>query len=77
MQVVLSKRAELDLEEITSFIALDDPAAAERFEDKLLEHTRAIGLAPLAYRARPDLGANIRSCAHGRYLIFSPLIQAR
>jgi toxin ParE1/3/4 len=70
MRVVLSRRAEADLAEITDYIALDSPTRAESFEDELLAQSRKIGLSPLAYVARPELGHGIRSCAYGRYGLF-------
>jgi hypothetical protein len=36
----------MDLAEITTFIALDNPARAFEFEEELLEHARRIGRAP-------------------------------
>ena len=66
----MSRRAEMDLAEITHFIALDNPARAFEFEEELLEHVRRIERAPLAYAERADLCAGLRSCAHGAYVIF-------
>ena len=66
----MSRRAEMDLAEITHFIALDNPARAFKFEEELLEHARKIERAPLAYAERADLRAGLRSCAHGAYVIF-------
>ncbi len=48
MRVRISRRAEMDLVEITDFIALDSPERADQFEDELLERTQKISLAPLA-----------------------------
>ena len=70
MGVRLSRRAEMDLVEITEFIALDNPERAYEFEDELLERARKISLAPLGYVERPELKEGIRSCAHGAYVIF-------
>lgn len=70
MRVRVSRRAEMDLAEITDFIALDNPERAYQFEEELLEHARRIGRAPLAYAERPDLRPGLRSCAHGAYVIF-------
>lgn len=70
MRVRLSRRAELDLIEITDFIALDNPERARQFEDKLLEHAHRIALAPLGYVERRELREGLRSCAHGAYVIF-------
>jgi len=69
-RVRVSRRAELDLAEITDFIALDNPEHAYQFEDELLDHARKIAGAPLAYAERTDLRPGLRSCAHGVYVIF-------
>jgi toxin ParE1/3/4 len=70
MGVRLSRRAEMDLVEITDFIALDNPERAYEFEDKLLEKTGEISLSPFGYVERPELKSGVRSCAHGSYVIF-------
>lgn len=70
MRVRVSRRAEMDLAEITDFIALDNPERAYQFEDELLERAEKIGRAPLAYVERPELRPGLRSCAHGAYVIF-------
>lgn len=70
MGVRLSRRAEMDLVEITDFIALDNPERAYEFEDELLERARKISMAPLGYIERPELKEGVRSCAHGAYVIF-------
>ena len=47
--------------------------AAIRFIQAIREHCARIGLTPLAYPARPELGLDIRCCVHQRYLIlFQP-----
>ena len=66
----MSRQAEMDLAEITDFIARDNPTRAFKFEEELVEHARRIGRAPFAYAERPDLGPRLRSCAHGAYVIF-------
>jgi toxin ParE1/3/4 len=70
MRVRLSRWAEMDLIEITDFIALDNPERASEFEDELLEHARKVAQAPLGYIERPELKNGVRSCAHGAYVIF-------
>lgn len=70
MRVRVSRRAEMDLAEITDFIALDNPERAYQFEEELLERAQTIGRAPLAYAERPELRAGLRSCAHGAYVVF-------
>lgn len=68
--VLISPVAEGDLRDITDYIALDNPARADRFEDELLAHARAAAQSPLAYPARPELGRGVRSFLHGAYLAF-------
>jgi toxin ParE1/3/4 len=70
MRVRLSRRAEIDLAEITDFIALDNPERAYEFEDELIARARKIGQSPLVYVERPELKEGLRSCAHGAYVIF-------
>ena len=73
MEVVFSQQAELDLEEIADTIVIDSAPAAIRFIQAIREHCARIGLTPLAYPARPELGLDIRCCVHQRYLIlFQP-----
>jgi plasmid stabilization system protein ParE len=72
----MSRRAEMDLAEITNFIALDNPARAFEFEEALLEHAHRIGCAPLAcflpptpnwdngHRGVEDVLAGTRDCVH-------------
>ena len=69
MEVVFSQQAEFDLEEIADTIAIDSAPAAIRFIQAIREHCARIGLTPLAYPARPELGLDIRCCVHQRYLI--------
>ena len=53
MSVRTSRRAEMDLIEITDFIALDNPERADRFEDELLARAQKISSAPRGYVERP------------------------
>ena len=70
MRLELSPLAVTDLEAIGDYIALDSPGNALRFTQGLREQCQKIVRAPLAYVARPELGDGLRSCAHGRYVIF-------
>ena len=66
-------QAEIDLEEIGDYIALDNPKRAVTFIQEVRQHCERIASRPLGYMARPDLGDAIRTCAHGNYLIvFEP-----
>lgn len=70
MRLELSPQAQADLEAIGDYIALDNPGNALRFIRGMREQCQKIALAPMAYVARPELGDKLRSCAHGRYVIF-------
>ena len=70
MRLELSPQAQADLEAIGDYIALDSPGNALRFIRGMREQCQKIALAPMAYVARPELGDSVRSCAHGRYVIF-------
>lgn len=70
MQLTLSPAAQDDLEAIGDFIAKDSPANAVRFVAALRVQCTRLAKAPMAYVARPELGDGLRSCAHGRYVIF-------
>lgn len=70
MRLELSPLAETDLEAIGDYIALDSPGNALRFIQDLRDQCNKIGKAPMAYVARTELGEGLRSCAHGRYVIF-------
>ena len=70
MRVIFSRLAEADLEGIGDYIARDNPRRALSFIVELRRQCAKIAEAPQAYRRRPELGTDIRSCAHGNYLIF-------
>ena len=73
MSVRFTRQAELDLEEIGDTIAADNLSLALRFIREIREHCKRIAAMPLAYQARPELGPEIRSCVHQRYLVlFQP-----
>ena len=70
MRLEFSPAAEDDLEEIGDYIALDNPATAVQFIDKLRDQCERLLKSPVGYVARPEVGEGLRSCAHGRYLLF-------
>ncbi len=70
MLLQFSPAAEDDLEAIADYIAQDSAANAIRFIDELRVQCQRLAKAPMAYVARPELGEGLRSCAHGRYVIF-------
>lgn len=61
--------AEQDMEAIGDYIAQDNPVRAVSFMEELYQQCLLIAELPIIYRARPELGENVRSCAYGRYLI--------
>jgi len=77
MRVTLSPLAERDLEAIGDYIAEDNMARALSFVAELRAQCAKIAKAPQSYRARPDLGEGLRSCAHGNYVIFFTATKAR
>ena len=70
MRLEFSPAAEDDLEESGDYIALDSPATAVQFIAKLRDQCERLLKSPLGYVARPEVGEGIRSCAHGRYVLF-------
>lgn len=66
----ISPLAEQDLEAIGDFIAQDNPQRALTFIAELRRHCTKIAASPKAFRPRPELGNDIRSCAYGNYVIF-------
>lgn len=70
MRLTFTPLAEQDLESIAEYIAADSPRRAITFVQELRQQCKRIALNPPAYRLRPELGNDIRSCAHGRYVIF-------
>ena len=70
MRLEFSPLAEADLEAIGDYIAQDSPGNALRFIQGLRQQCQKIRLAPTAYVSRPELGDGLRSCAHGRYVLF-------
>ena len=66
----LSRLAEQDLLEIWSYIARDNPAAADRFIDLLTEKCELLAESPKIGRRREELSPRLRSFPVGRYVIF-------
>ena len=65
MRAHFTPQAEMDLEEIGDYIALDNPQRAVSFIREIRQHCYRIAIGPTQYVARPDLGDAIRICAHG------------
>lgn len=65
-----SALAERDLLEIWSFIAKDNPSAADRFLDLIGEKCDMLAASPGMGRRREELAPSLRSFPVGRYIIF-------
>ena len=65
-----SALAEQDLLGIWSFIAKDNPDAADRFLDLIGEKCELLADSPEMGRRRDDLAPSLRSFPVGRYIIF-------
>ena len=70
MRLAFSPLAERDLEAIADYIAANNPTRALSFIRELRTMCSQLAQHPQGYRLRPELGEGIRSCAHGRYVIF-------
>lgn len=70
MNLILSRRAEADLEEIGDYIAQDNPLRAASFVMELRDRCARLTRYPDIGTSRPELGAGLRMMPHGRYLIF-------
>jgi plasmid stabilization system protein ParE len=69
-QVILAPRAVRDLEAIVRYIALDNPSAALRFGQALVEKAESVGAFPEAGRVVPEIGnPDIREVRCGSYRI--------
>lgn len=69
-RIRFTAQAAADLESIGDYIAQENPHRALTFLAELRAQCAKIASSPQGYRARPDLADNLRSCAHGRYVIF-------
>jgi toxin ParE1/3/4 len=69
-KVVLSEIAEIDLIDIWSFVARDDPTAADRLIDQIHDRFRLLAATPKMGRLRPELNESIRSFVVAQYVIF-------
>ena len=70
MRLTFTPLAAADLESIGDYIARDNPARARTFIAELRTRCHTIADAPLAFRARDELGPGLRSYAHQKYVIF-------
>lgn len=70
LNIIKSKEAEADLEEIWDFIALDNPETATRFLRLLNDQINDLAQNPKIGRERDNLATGLRSLPFVNYLIF-------
>jgi toxin ParE1/3/4 len=68
--VVFRRAALRDLERIVVRIAIDDPGAARRFRDRILDRIDVLRRLPESAQPRPEFGTDIRTIPIGRYIVF-------
>jgi len=69
-KILRSPRARLDLIDIWTYIAQDNPDAADGVLDRFEEIMRRLSERPLMGRGRPELVEALRSFSVGNYIIF-------
>lgn len=68
--VLVTPRAEQDLEEIGDYIAVDNTPRARALVQEIRARFRQLEDAPLAHPHPPELGDAIRVCLLGRYTMY-------
>ena len=68
-------QAEEDLIEIWTYIAQDNPHAADRVLDEIEERFLSLADNPLMGRLRPDIASELRYFVSGKYLILYRVVQ--
>ncbi len=68
-RLIRTARAEEDLIEIWTYIAADNPVAAEKLVDRIDAKCQILAESPDLGPARPDIAPNLRYFPVGRYLI--------
>ncbi len=75
-EVVFSRVAERDLEEIGDFIAGENPVRAVTFVREIRARCEKIALAPRAAPLQEQLLPGVRMVPYGNYLIFYRVIES-
>ena len=70
LKLIISQQAIEDLSDIWSYIALDNPRAADSFVEELHESCKSLAKMPEMGRPRNELLPGIRSIPHKGYIIF-------
>lgn len=75
MAEIAFRRAALrDLDQIIFRIAADDPKAAQRFRDRILDRIDVLRGFPESAQPRPEFGKDVRTIPIGRYMVFVRVI---
>ena len=74
MRLELSRFIEGDLDDISSYIAQDNPRRAVTFIKDIRAKFRDIQRSPLIYQLRPDIGDEARMATVGNYAILFRVI---
>ncbi len=69
IELLWTPQAEQDLIEIYSFIALDNPAAADRVLSRLQLSVEMLARNPRLFQRRPDIRPSARVLIEGPYLV--------
>jgi toxin ParE1/3/4 len=75
--LVYTAAAERDLTQISLYIAADNPQAARHFVGRIRRHCAHFVRFPQMGPRRPDILADLRSLAHGSYIIYYRRNEAR
>lgn len=74
-ELIIAPSARQDLSDIFDYIARDKPVAAVNWVEKIEEKCKLIATMPEFGERRPEYGAEFRSSAVGRYVIFFRAIE--
>jgi toxin ParE1/3/4 len=69
-RVLRTDRTETDLLEIWSYVARDNPRAADRLLDDIASTCKVLAENPDVGRLREELAGGLRSFAVGKYVVF-------
>ncbi len=75
MRVIFSPATKIDLLEIATYIARDNPTRADSFVDELEGRSVQLADTPHIGSPRPELGDGVRVLVHGHYLIFYRVVE--
>ena len=68
-RVVVTPRAQADLDDIWLHVALDNPGAADRLIDRIVDRCHGLANHPQLGPARPEIAPDARMLVVGDYLV--------